>query len=189
MVTKSQKEKNAYVERKVAECFQWKANGQCSRGDSCSFSHEPAFGNQHEAQRRKGQQSSPAPNSKAKTDGEKSRQQRSKLFRQKEQNPVLLHILKTHHVIFDIHPNVKITSLRQDADVVTDVIFDMLSHRRSPTRSRRKVVLKDQLLYRRRPYSWVVCLKILIRESLFYGKKENWDQISPLNSPRARGTI
>ena len=34
-----------------------------------------------------------------------------------------------------------------------------------------------------------MCLKILIRESLFFGKKENWDQITPLNSPRARGTI
>ena len=27
--------------------FQWKAQGQCSKGDSCSFSHDPllAFGN------------------------------------------------------------------------------------------------------------------------------------------------
>ena len=35
-VTKSQKGKKAYVERKVGECFQWKAHGQCSKGDSCS---------------------------------------------------------------------------------------------------------------------------------------------------------
>ena len=27
-------------EKKVSECFQWKAQGQCSKGDSCSFSHE-----------------------------------------------------------------------------------------------------------------------------------------------------
>ena len=40
--SKNQKGKKAYVERKVGECFQWKANGQCSRGDSCSFSHDPA---------------------------------------------------------------------------------------------------------------------------------------------------
>ena len=39
-VTKSQKGKEAYVERKVRECFQWKAHGQCSKGDSCSFSHD-----------------------------------------------------------------------------------------------------------------------------------------------------
>ena len=33
-VTKSQKGKKAYVERKVGECFQWKAHGQCSKRDS-----------------------------------------------------------------------------------------------------------------------------------------------------------
>ena len=27
-------------EKKVSESFQWKAQGQCSKGDSCSFSHE-----------------------------------------------------------------------------------------------------------------------------------------------------
>ena len=39
-VTKNQKGKKAYVERKVGEGFQWKAHGQCSKGDSCSFSHD-----------------------------------------------------------------------------------------------------------------------------------------------------
>ena len=39
-VTKSQKGKNACVERKVGECFHWKAHGQCSKGDSCSFNHD-----------------------------------------------------------------------------------------------------------------------------------------------------
>ena len=36
-VTKSQKGKNANVERKVGECFRCRAHGQCSTGDSCSF--------------------------------------------------------------------------------------------------------------------------------------------------------
>ena len=61
-VTKSQKGKKAYVERNVEECFQWKAHGQCSEGDSCSFSHELASGNRGGGQRRKGQSSSQAPN-------------------------------------------------------------------------------------------------------------------------------
>ena len=39
-VTKSQKGKKAYEEMKVEECFQWKAHGQCSKIDSCSFSHD-----------------------------------------------------------------------------------------------------------------------------------------------------
>ena len=33
----SQKGRNVSAERRVGECFQWKANGQCSRGDCCSF--------------------------------------------------------------------------------------------------------------------------------------------------------
>ena len=45
-VTKSQKENTANVEGKVGECFQWKSQRQSSKGDSCSFSHEPqACGN------------------------------------------------------------------------------------------------------------------------------------------------
>ena len=42
------KGKKACVERNVGECFQWKAHGPCSEGDSCSFSHDPslASGNQ-----------------------------------------------------------------------------------------------------------------------------------------------
>ena len=42
-VTKSQRGKNAYVERKVGECCQWRVIEQCSKG--CSFSHDPASGN------------------------------------------------------------------------------------------------------------------------------------------------
>ena len=65
-VTKSEEGKKAFVERKVGECFQWKAHGQCSQGDSCGFSHDTmAFGNSGAGQRRKGRSSSPASNSKA----------------------------------------------------------------------------------------------------------------------------
>ena len=71
-VTTSQKGKKACVERKVGECFQWKAHGQCSEGDSCSFSHDiQASGNSSKGQRRRGRSSSLASHSKAKqTDGE-----------------------------------------------------------------------------------------------------------------------
>ena len=56
-VTKSQKGRKASAERKMRECYQWKANGQCSKGDSCSFSHDPASGNRSD-QRQEGQSSS-----------------------------------------------------------------------------------------------------------------------------------
>ena len=35
----NKKGRNVSAKRKVGECFQWKANGQCSRGDSCRFYH------------------------------------------------------------------------------------------------------------------------------------------------------
>ena len=54
VVTKSQKrKKKANVERKVGDCYQWKANGQCLKGDSCSFGHDPASGTGFEAHRGK----------------------------------------------------------------------------------------------------------------------------------------
>ena len=57
----------------MGECFQWRAHGQCSKGDPRSFSHDTqASGNSGAGQRREGRSSSPAPKSKAKqTDGEK----------------------------------------------------------------------------------------------------------------------
>ena len=61
---------------------------------------------------------------------------------------------------------------------------DTLRPRRSPAKSRRNVVRKDQLLFKRNLYNWVVCLKILIRENLFKGKTENRDQITPSKSPQ-----
>ena len=55
LVTKSQKGKKAYVERKVGECFQLTAHGQCSKEDSCCFSHDRLVrGDLYGGQRRKG---------------------------------------------------------------------------------------------------------------------------------------
>ena len=38
-LVKNRNGRNVSVERKVGECFEWKATGQCSKGDSCSFSY------------------------------------------------------------------------------------------------------------------------------------------------------
>ena len=82
---KVKKETKAYVEKKEEECFQWKAHGQCSKRDSCSFNHDLlASGNKRKKSEtkkddrllpkirdKKGRSSSPASHSKAKqTDGE-----------------------------------------------------------------------------------------------------------------------
>ena len=38
------KGQNSFTKRKTGECFEWKANGSCSKGDSCSFLHSHASG-------------------------------------------------------------------------------------------------------------------------------------------------
>ena len=61
---KGQTGKNVSVERRTGECYQWKANGQCSRGDSCSLSYGSNRGQQ-------AQSSSLAPKAQTRSDGRK----------------------------------------------------------------------------------------------------------------------
>ena len=95
----------------MGECFLWKAHGQCSKGDSCSFSHDKlVHGDLYGCQRRKGRLSSPAPSSKAKTDegretSSKTSGNRGKLFRQQERNSVSVKKLSTPSCKFG-HPPV-----------------------------------------------------------------------------------
>ena len=91
-------------------------------------------------------------------------------------------------MITGIVPYVKITSLNLDANIVTIVNSDILRLVGGPVKSQRKVAEKDQLLYERRLYNWVVCPRITLRKSFFCGKLESWDRNTPSYSPRARGT-
>ena len=76
---------------------------------------------------------------------------------------------------------------KKDVYMATNAMFHMLRQKETPAKSQREVVRKDQLRYWRSLYNWIVYLKILIRESPFYVNKENWDQSTPSNSPRAPG--
>ena len=154
-VTKSQKGKKAYVERKVEECFQWKAHGQCSKGDSCKFSHDTqAPGNSGEGQRRKGRSSSLAS------------LRRRNILTARDKNPHRDQAVnrKTHMVRVEFHadsnsgknPSCKFwhppvcldyRSEKKDVYMATNAISDKLRQKESPAKSRRKVVRKDQLLY------------------------------------------
>ena len=70
-VTKSHKGKKVHVERKVGVCCHWKATDNVRRR---LISHgQIVTGTSGEDQRRKGQSSCPAPNSKAKPDGKGKR--------------------------------------------------------------------------------------------------------------------
>ena len=68
--------------------------------------------------------------------------------------------------------------------MATKAISDMLRQKESPTRSRRKVVRKDQLRHWRSLFNWVVYLKNLLRENLFHVNLENWAQNTPWNFQR-----
>ena len=47
VLVKGQTGKNVSVERRMDECDQWKANGQCSRGESGSLRHGRIVDNRH----------------------------------------------------------------------------------------------------------------------------------------------
>ena len=119
----------------LGECYQWKANGQCSKGDSCSFRHDPASGNRCEAQRAKGQSSSPRLTErypqKVQATEEKALQIKGAESRADTENVI------TRHVIVGTRPCVKITSLRQDASVAANAVSDTLRRWRSPARSQK----------------------------------------------------
>ena len=151
VVTRSRKENRANVERKVGDCWQWQATGQCSKGDSCGFHHGVrASGNGSELHKQKEWTSSPAPNSKATKDGKgkssdekdgKSVDKRNKLTCQWRNctNPSCSyrHPVECRNYISQIGCRYGKT-----------FFFDMLSWRKSPTKSRRKEVRMDQLQVR-----------------------------------------
>ena len=152
VVTMSQKGNKVNVERKVGGCFQLKARGQCSKGDSWSFSHEPASGNSGGSHRRKGQSSSLAPNSKAKTDGDgeepsKDSGNRKGLQTKRAKFRADTEIVLSRHVAVGILPYVKTASLRLDAHLATSASFDILRQMRPPAKCQRNVAQKDQLLH------------------------------------------
>ena len=69
LVTRSQNGRKAKCERKAGDCWQWRTDGQCSRGDSCGFRHgDDASGNASKPPKEK-RASSPAPKSKATQNG------------------------------------------------------------------------------------------------------------------------
>ena len=55
-VVKNQRDKNSVNQRSLGDCWQWKANGQCSKGDNCSSPHD-------KDKRAKSTQPNPSPSS------------------------------------------------------------------------------------------------------------------------------
>ena len=190
-VTKNQKGEKAYVERKVGQCFQWKAQGRSSKGDSCSFSHEPqACGNKG----RKGQR--------------KKKDDRLLLHLFQSQNRLTAkattrkapcikgvkfhaetHSVKIRHVSSGIIPCVRTTSLQEVVSHCDkNAVSDMLRQKESPTRSRRKGGAKGSVAILKES------LPLCCVSQYYYSRKSiprepgNWEQNTPSHSPKAPGT-
>ena len=134
------------MERKVGECNQWNAFGQCSKGDSCSFSHDLASGNRCD-QRRGGQSTSLAPKAQAQTDGkipQKVQAAEGKFLPAQEArfraDISLRESVRTRRVIIGTLSCVSKTSLNQDAHMAKHADSDTWRLMGSPAKSRRKVV-------------------------------------------------
>ena len=137
-VTKSQKGNKAYVERKAGECFQWKAQGQCSKGDSCSFSHHTRLWKQRT--RRKGRSSSLASHSKAKqTDGEGQKSSQGSGSKQENsldkcEIPCRFKFCKNPSCKFWHPPVCQNYKFEKDMYMVTNAISDMWRQKESPAK-------------------------------------------------------
>ena len=150
-VTKG-KGQNSFTKRKAGECFQWKANGSCSKVDSCSFLHSHGLGNRKSIQpdrRRKGreQASSSVPTGKGQTDDKRSKSLEARPATTAEFPCLWGPDVEKRHVIIGILPCVVITSLETGAFVAIIACIDMLMVKRNPARGRKVRVLKEQLRF------------------------------------------
>ena len=140
------KRKKAHVERKVGECYKWKAIGQCSKGDSCSFSHDRASGDRcdhnrpHLHQKRRHRLTERYPQKSSGRRGESPSGTRGRI-------PYRHYLGRECTASIDTLPCVSITSLNQDAHMAKNADSDTLRRRRSPARSQRNEVRQDQLRY------------------------------------------
>ena len=136
--SKVKKVKNVSVVRRMGECYHWKANGQCSRGDSCSFIHGSNLG-------QRAQSSSLAPQAQTQIDGRKLSKGIGPRGDWKERDPsdraktTSVEIARIRRVISGILPDVKITNLSRDANSAISICWDILRLTGSPVKGRRKV--------------------------------------------------
>ena len=141
VVTRSRKDNKANVERKVGDCWQWQATGQCSKGDSCGFHHGVrACGNGSELHKQKERTSSPAPNSKATKDGKgkSSDEKDGKSFDKRNKIPCQWRNCTNPSCGYRHPPECQNYISQIGCSYGKICFFDMLSWRKSPTRSRRK---------------------------------------------------
>ena len=132
-----QKEKKVSVGRMMGECYQWKANGQFSHGNSRG---QPAQSSSLALKRRRNRLTERRPSTE-KSPGEVVFLERKVKERTKN---TIKEVVRIRRVIVGILPYVKITNLNRNANSATSASSDILRLTDSPVKSRRKVVEKDQ---------------------------------------------
>ena len=188
------KERKPTLRGKWESAFSGKAHGQYSKGDSCSFSHDRQVqGDLYGGQRRKGRSSSPAPNSKAKTDGGgESLQKHQATEREALQtrNDIPCRDQNCQNPSCKLwHPSVcQHYKSETGCTFGRTCFFRHVESEEKPSKKPKKGGAKGSVALLEEATQLVVSLKFPIRGIQFNVKKENWDQNTPSNSPRAPGT-
>ena len=134
----------AGVERGQGECYQWKAKGQCSRGDKCSFPHDgderaqptPKTTPPSEPPAQRGRSVSRKKNLRGRSpSGKFDRQPCKNFFKGNCSN---------HIVTNGILPNVNSINLNRVVNSVISARLHTGRLRDNPAKSRRRVVTKVQ---------------------------------------------
>ena len=154
------------MERKVGECSQWKAIGQCSKGDSCCFSHGNNRG-------QPAQTSSLAPRSQTLIDGKRPSKGGSSPSGKRVQRPCKNYLKRncTNQSCDQWHlpvcQNYKSESGCKYGDKCR---FRHNEVDGQQSKKSKKGAGKGSVACRS-PYNWVACLKILIREGSIQRKE------------------
>ena len=155
-VTKG-KGQNSSTKRKTGECFQWKANGSCSKGDSCSFLHSHASGNRETSAKEVKKEEYPASNQPWITsEGGKVNSKHPLLYRREKDR-------LTTNARQVSRPDLRLEQDVKDRRVIFDIlpcVIDMLLVRRNPARGPRVRVLEEQFRFWKKKRSKVVYLII-----------------------------
>ena len=167
-ITERGKGQNSFTERKTGECFQWKTDGSCSKGQSCSVLHAPAAGDREPAQEKVGNTGSRSRQKHATENrvlGRKAKEQTSSSVQtdvQYHTRTVEVRVLKLEleslvygeqnakdrHVVICILPYASATSLKSDAFMAIVAHTDMLDGEDKPSkRSKKRGYSRTQLLF------------------------------------------
>ena len=174
-------------QRRLGDCWQWKANGQCSKGGNCSFRHDIN-------KRENSTQPNPSP-----------RSSRGRVWKMHREPDVLQaeaqvgkwldcraritskELAPLHFVKSGILQNACSTSPKKNANLVKSALMRIARLKNSLAKGLKRMVTKLQLLHCRIHDNWVAYLKIWSRRSLhrFCGRAQTyWSQSDVFNLPK-----